>query len=73
MEVSEACQICFKKEIKVYPVKVGGTFRIEVKEGQNKPVRYNKPVKAGIDTGKAMASTYIFLAKKILKKETYLI
>jgi len=25
MTIGEACSICFKKEIKVYPVKVGAT------------------------------------------------
>jgi|TARA_R110000824_G_scaffold177162_2_gene356453 hypothetical protein len=67
MNVTEACGICFKEQIKVYPVKVGGTWRIEVKTGNNKPIRYKKPLKEGSDTSNAMAKTYIFLAKKIIK------
>jgi hypothetical protein len=70
MEVGEAMSICFKKYIKVYPVKVGGTWRVEVKTGNNKPIRYEKPVKQGSDTSNALAKTYIFLAKKIIKEET---
>jgi len=73
MNISEACSICFKKEIKVYPVKVGATWRItwriEVKTGNNKPIRYEKPLKQGFDTNNAMSKTYIFLAKKIIKEQ----
>ena len=69
MNIGEACSICFKKEIKVYPVKVGATWRIEVKEGNNKPIRYEKPLKEGFDTSNAMSKTYIFLAKKIIKQK----
>lgn len=69
MNIGEACSICFKKEIKVYPVKVGATWRIEVKEGNNKPIRYKKPLKEGFDTSNAMYKTYIFLAKKIIKQK----
>jgi len=69
MNISEACSICFKEEIKVYPVKVGATWRIEVKTGSNKPIRYEKPLKEGFDTSNAMSKTYIFLAKKIIKQK----
>ena len=69
MTIGEACSICFKKEIKVYPVKVGATWRIEVKTGNNKPIRYEKPLKEGFDTSNAMSKTYIFLAKKIIKQK----
>lgn len=69
MTISEACSICFKKEIKVYPVKVGGTWRIEVKTDNNKPMRYKKALKQGLDTNNAMIKTYIYLAKKIINKE----
>jgi hypothetical protein len=69
MDTSIACGICFKKGIKVYPVKVGGTWRVEVKEEGRKPIRYKKPLKEGFDTSKALESTYIFLAKKIIKKQ----
>jgi hypothetical protein len=69
MGISEACSICFKKEIKVYPVKVGATWRIEVKTGNNKPIRYEKPLKQGLDTNNALSKTYIFLANKIIKQE----
>tara|TARA_R110000796_G_scaffold93394_1_gene197909 strand:- start:665 stop:886 length:222 start_codon:yes stop_codon:yes gene_type:complete len=69
MDTSTACGICFKKGIKVYPVKVGGTWRVEVKEEGQKAIRYKKPLKEGTDTGKALEATYIFLAKKIIKKQ----
>ena len=69
MNIGEACSICFKEEIKVYPVKVGATWRIEVKTGSNKPIRYEKPLKEGFDTSNAMSKTYIFLAKKIIKQK----
>tara|TARA_R110000744_G_scaffold180574_1_gene299578 strand:- start:1402 stop:1617 length:216 start_codon:yes stop_codon:yes gene_type:complete len=68
MQVTIACGICFKEGLKVYPVKVGATWRVEVKEDGKKPVRYSKPLKEGFDTSKALELTYIFLAKKIIKK-----
>ena len=70
MDVSIACGICFKEGIKVYPVKVGATWRVEVKTDKNKPIRYKKPLKEGFDTSKALELTYIFLAKKIIKKQS---
>jgi len=66
MTIGEACSICFKKGIKVYPVKVGGTWRINVKEEGKSPIRYNKSVTEGKETNEAMTKTYIFLAKKII-------
>jgi hypothetical protein len=69
MDISVACGICFKKGIKVYPVKVGATWRVEVKEEGKKSTRYKKPLKEGFDTSKALESTYIFLAKKIIKTQ----
>tara|TARA_R110000822_G_scaffold12370_7_gene44796 strand:- start:2663 stop:2884 length:222 start_codon:yes stop_codon:yes gene_type:complete len=69
MSIGEACRICFNNGIKVYPVKVGATWRIEVKTNKNKPIRYEKPLREGLDTSNAMSLTYIFLAKKIIKRE----
>ena len=37
MQVTIACGICFKEGLKVYPVKVGATWRVEVKEDGKKP------------------------------------
>jgi hypothetical protein len=69
MNVSEACSICFKEGIKVYPVKVGATWRVEVKEEGKKPTQYKKALKEGIDTSKALSATYIFLSKRIIKNK----
>jgi hypothetical protein len=70
MTIGEACSICFKKGIKVYPVKVGGTWRIEYKEDGRPAFRYEKALKEGLDTNNAMSKTYFFLAKKIIKTIT---
>tara|TARA_R110000744_G_scaffold4934_1_gene17523 strand:+ start:974 stop:1195 length:222 start_codon:yes stop_codon:yes gene_type:complete len=69
MNIGEACKICFNNGIKVYPVKVGATWRIEVKKENNKPIRYEKPLREGLDTSNAISKTYFFLANKIIKKE----
>tara|TARA_R110002153_G_scaffold214399_5_gene367025 strand:- start:801 stop:1013 length:213 start_codon:yes stop_codon:yes gene_type:complete len=67
MNVSQACSICFKKNIKVVPIKIGATWRIEVKQEGQKTIQYKKPLKEGFDTSKAISDTYIFLAKRIIK------
>jgi hypothetical protein len=65
MDINKAMQLCFQKDISVYPVAFGSNFKIEFREGKNKPVQYQKIIPQGIkarkDVYSAIQKTYIFL------------
>lgn len=72
--INEAMSICLLHEVKVYPVYIDGKFYIEVKEASKQPTRYKKSfTDAKTDykpIAEAIAKTYIFIAKKIIKEST---
>lgn len=65
MNISEAMKICFDSDTIVYPINSGRGFQIEARTGRSKPIRYDKVVKQGLETNKALEKTYIFLAERI--------
>lgn len=64
MGLNEAMSICFKKGIKVYPIKVNDYFLIEYSQNGVPKKRYTKEIKNNKSISEAMKKTYIFLAKK---------
>ena len=68
MTINEAMSICFKEGVEVYPMRINGEWKIEVKKQGQKPTQYKKSVEAGSKTSLAIAKTYLYLAKKIIEK-----
>lgn len=67
MDINKAMSLCFRKEIKVYPIKDGKDWFIEFSVGTAKPTRFPKKLNKK-DVNNAISKTYIFLAKKIEEK-----
>lgn len=65
MSINEAMQICIKNNVKVYGVKRGSEFFVEINEKGKKTsskIRYNN----NKDLNEAVKKTYIHFANKIL-------
>lgn len=65
MSINEAMSICIKNHIKVYGVKRGNEFFVEINErGKKTPskIRY----KSNKELNEAVKKTYFYFAKKIL-------
>ncbi|QIG62296.1 hypothetical protein [Tenacibaculum phage JQ] len=65
MDITKAMQICFKNNIKVFPVYFKNLKGFKIcREYNNKPTYYNKLIKQN-EINNAMKSVYIDLAKKL--------
>lgn len=70
MNEHDACKICFDEGIEVYPVIVGKNHQIEYTKNGIIQKRYSKLLTTPKKVNDAMSKTYIFLAKKIMGRET---
>lgn len=66
MEINKALSICYKNNTKVYPVKCGYGWKVNYIFKGGKAKEFDKVVKQK-DLNNALSSSYVYLAKKILK------
>jgi hypothetical protein len=64
MNINDALSLCFKNDIKVYPVIVNGRHKVAAQFQSNPPKVFDKYV-AGNELNEALVKTYIHYAKKL--------
>lgn len=64
MDINKAMSICFKNDIKVYPVIQNRKQKVAV-SFKNKQIKLFDKVLSGKDLNEALVKTYIFYAKKL--------
>lgn len=67
LDISKAISICIKHGLKVYPVRNGKTFKIEV-DDNGKLIRYTKEVHQK-ELNKALSATYKYFAVMFIKQK----